>query len=176
MFWLLYQDNHLCDDDIHIQYPSYWFLRDLPCILSCNIFYFTENKNYYEQTNDDLIIEFGTGGAIGLGRQPNAYTSQKYDVSKFNYFQFQGEVKASYNQNYGKEIRVYKVTDDYDIFTPDNPSSSDLICTIYPSAYDTDTKYDISNVDYILIRASVYGEDTNSGIWREIKATIKFGR
>lgn len=56
MFWLLCQGNRLCDDDIHIQYPSYWFLRGLLYILSCNIFYSPQNKNYYEQATTPIYI------------------------------------------------------------------------------------------------------------------------
>lgn len=118
-----------------------------------------------------LLLDFYLGAAIGLGRQPNATINMKYDVKNCNYAQVIN-FSPSYNPQIGKFIRMYKVDKDY-IPTNGYPSGT-LISTIDLSNYNADTKYNISDVDYLVVSGHILGEDSNSDVWRSFNAKIVF--
>mgnify|MGYP004547394037 CR=1 FL=1 len=118
-----------------------------------------------------LLLDFYLGAAIGLGRQPNAIINMKYNVKNCNYVQVIN-FSPSYNPQIGKFIRMYKVDKDC-IPTNDYPSGT-LISTIDLSNYNADTKYNISDVDYLVVYGRILGEDSNSDVWRSFNAKIVF--
>lgn len=118
-----------------------------------------------------LLLDFYLGAAIGLGRQPNATINMKYDVKNCNYAQVIN-FSPSYNPQIGKFIRMYKVDKDY-IPTNGYPSGT-LISTIDLNNYNADTKYNISDVDYLVVSGHILGEDSNSDVWRSFNAKIVF--